>query len=81
MPRHRLLAVASAALLAVPLTACGDDGADVRQLEGEDGGTGTATGSGTGTGTGTGGETGTGTEGDTDTEADTETEGDTEGDT
>lgn len=77
MTRHRLGAAVSAALLAVALTGCGDDGADVRQLEDNGSATGT-TGSGTGTGTGTGGETGTDTEEDTGTEPETGTDGDTE---
>lgn len=49
-------------IVALIAGACGgDDGAEVRELEGE-GGTGTATGTGTGTATGTGTDAATGTE-------------------
>lgn len=58
----RAAAVGSIAVLSLAAPACGgDDGADVRELEGGTEGTGTGTGSVTGTGTGTGGGSGTGT--------------------
>lgn len=87
MMRHLRTRTAPAALvaaLALSLPACGaDDGADVRELEGEGGTTGSETGThaDTGSETGTDADTGgeTGTDADTGSETGTDAETGTEG--
>lgn len=63
MHRSRTVAVLVAAVLA--LAACGDDGASVRNLDGEGQDTGSVSGTGTGSVSGTGTGSVTGTESDT----------------